>query len=476
MCARARASKRYVRGAHRATVPLLALLFAASFRATTTCPVAAVTTDFRFSDFGFFFRCPSPVFQVSGLFPRSTTSDYCCCPHTYRFSILYARTCITCQGTYLKDTTTWSDMQYEAEDTVSEIKYYYPKKMFLEKAEMEADQIDTAEKNVSIQNHSPTNHLGVSTKCLKETILQCRNAFKDDPKKPNTEASEFLQRTFGDVTKNNNLDTEENMNLCVQTAQDQKTEPYYRSGYKKFTLRRNEEDSNDSNVIETPTVIEQLPVNLIEQIEVNEPRGRINRACKGVRYQQFMNDTLSKRQNKKMGPKKLANADDTVAKRRKGKKCNIKEENNQAPEINSLPIQSRRETRNSAKAAALRKLKENTDEIIEDNKRKLISDDITKELDSTSIMVVPKKRFRTNENDNKCETAEEPKRLPSPISSEASSSRLSSPESSTSSSSTHVHYKKRVSRTFAESQNPTSSDSNVNLQTLADVALRGIPF
>ncbi|CAI6351201.1 unnamed protein product [Macrosiphum euphorbiae] len=385
---------------------------------------------------------------------------------------------LTCQGTYLKDSTTWSDMQYEAEDTVSEIKYYYPKKMFLEKAEMEADQIDTAEKNVSIQNHS-TNHLGVSTKCLKETILQCRNAFKDDPKKPNTEASEFLQRTFGDVTKNNNLDTEENMNLCVQTAQDQKTEPYYRSGYKKFTLRRNEEDSNDSNVIETPTVIEQLPVNLIEQIEVNEPRGRINRACKGVRYQQFMNDTLSKRQNKKMGPKKSASTDDTVAKRRKGKKCNIKEENNQAPEINSLPIQSRRETRNSAKAAALRKLKENTDEIIEDNKRKLISDDITKELDSTSIMVVPKKRFRTNENDNKCETAEEPKRLPSPISSEASSSRLSSPESSTSSSSTHVHYKKRASRTFAESQsntNPSSSDSNVNLQTLADVALRGIPF
>ncbi|XP_022168419.1 uncharacterized protein LOC111032416 isoform X1 [Myzus persicae] len=386
---------------------------------------------------------------------------------------------LTCQETYLKDTTTWSDMQYEAEDTVSEIKYYYPKKRFLEKAEMEADQIDTAERNLSSQNHSPTNHLGVSTKCLKETILQCRNAFKDDPKKPNTEASEFLQRTFGDVTKNNNLDTEENMNLCVQTAQDQKTEPYYRSGYKKFTLRRNEEDSNDSNVIETPTVIEQLPVNLIEQIEVNEPRGRINRACKGVRYQQFMNDTLSKRQNKKMGPKKLVSTDDTVTKRRKGKKCNIKEENNQAPEISSLPIQSRRETRNSAKAAALRKLKENTDEIIEDNKRKQISDDITKELDSTSIMVVPKKRFRTNENDNKCETAEEPKRLPSPISSEASSSRLSSPESSTSSTSTHVHYKKRVSRTFAESQNntnPTSSDTNVNLQTLADVALRGIPF
>lgn len=91
------------------------------------------------------------------------------------------------------------------------------------------------------------------------------------------------------------------MNLCVQTAQDQKTEPYYRSGYKKFTLRRNEEDSNDSNVIETPIVVEQLPVNISEQpIEVNEPRGKRNRACKGVRYQQFMNDTLSKRQNKKM--------------------------------------------------------------------------------------------------------------------------------------------------------------------------------
>ncbi|XP_027843779.1 uncharacterized protein LOC114124659 isoform X2 [Aphis gossypii] len=383
-----------------------------------------------------------------------------------------------CQGTFIKDTTTWSDMQYEAEDTVSETKYYYPKKRFLEKAEMEADQIDIAERNLSIQNPSPTNHLGVSTKFLKQTILQYRNAFKDDPKKSSTEASEFLQRTFGDVTKNNNIDTEENMNLCVQTAQDQKTEPYYRSGYKKFTLRRNEEDSNDSNVIETPIVVEQLPV-ISEQIEVNEPRGRISRACKGVRYQQFMNDTLSKRQNKKSGPKKLDNAADTVTKRRKGKKSNIKEENNQAPEINSLPIQSRRETRNSAKAAALRKLKENTDEIIEDNKRKLISDDIAKELDSTSIMVVPKKRFRTNDDDIKCETAEEPKRLPSPLFSETSSSRLSSPESSTSSTSAHVHYKKRVSRTFAESQsntNSASSDSNVNLQTLADVALRGIPF
>lgn len=40
------------------------------------------------------------------------------------------------QGTFIKDTTTWSDMQYEAEDTVSEPRYCYPKKMFLEKAEM----------------------------------------------------------------------------------------------------------------------------------------------------------------------------------------------------------------------------------------------------------------------------------------------------------------------------------------------------
>lgn len=94
-------------------------------------------------------------------------------------------------------------------------------------------------------------------------------------------------------------------------------------------------------------------------------------------------------------------------------------------------------------------------------------------------MVVPKKRFRTkyvfillvnwlgkflfylilynfSGNDNKCETVVEPKRLSSPISSEASSSRLSSPESSTSNTSTHVHYKKRVSRTFAESQSNTS--------------------
>lgn len=90
------------------------------------------------------------------------------------------------------------------------------------------------------------------------------------------------------------------MNLCVQNAQDHKTEPYYRSGYKKFTLRRIEEDSNDSNVLETTPVIEQLPDNLSEQNEVNELRGKRNRACKGVRYQQFMNATLSKRQNKKM--------------------------------------------------------------------------------------------------------------------------------------------------------------------------------
>lgn len=127
--------------------------------------------------------------------------------------------------------------------------------------------------------------------------MQYRNAIEAESKKPSTNASEFLHRTFGDVAKNNNVDAEKNLNLCVQNAQDQKTEPYYRSGYKKFTLRRIEENSNDSNVIETSTVIEQLPDNLHE---INEPRGKRNRACKGVRYQQFMNDTLSKRQNKKM--------------------------------------------------------------------------------------------------------------------------------------------------------------------------------
>lgn len=57
--------------------------------------------------------------------------------------------------------------------------------------------------------------------------------------------------------------------------------------------------------------------------------------------------------------------------KRKGKKCNLKEENNQATEVNSLPIQSRRETRNSTKAA-LNKQKENPGETIENNKRKLM--------------------------------------------------------------------------------------------------------
>ncbi|VVC32044.1 Hypothetical protein CINCED_3A007716 [Cinara cedri] len=392
---------------------------------------------------------------------------------------------LTYKGTYLKDTSSWSDMQYEAEDTVCETKYYPPKKRFLEKAEMEADQTEcTVESSLPTRIRSPNDndYLSVSTKCLKETILQCRNAIEADSTRPNTKASEFLHRTFGDVAKNNNVDAEKNMNLCVQNAQDQKTEPYYRSGYKKFTLRRIEEDSNDSNVIETPPVIEQVPETISEQIEVsevNESRGKRNRACKGVRYQQFMNDTLSKRQNKKLGPKKLLSTTETVAKRRKGKKCDIKEEMNQVTEINSLPNQSRRETRNSAKAAALLKQKESSDEMVEDNKRKFVPD-VSKDLNSTSIMVLPKKRFRTNENDNQCKTSEEPKRLPSPLSSETSSSRLSSPESSSSNSSTHVHYKKRVSRTFAESQigllSSTLSNTDVNLQTLADVALRGIPF
>lgn len=60
--------------------------------------------------------------------------------------------------------------------------------------------------------------------------------------------------------------------------------------------------------------------------------------------------------------------------------------------------------------------------------------------------------YYCSENDNNCKASEEPKRLSSPVSSEISSSRLSSPESSSCSSFTHVHYKKRVSRTFAESQ------------------------
>lgn len=89
--------------------------------------------------------------------------------------------------------------------------------------------------------------------------------------------------------------------------------------------------------------------------------------------------------------------------------------------IKSISIQSRRETRNSAKAAAMRKKKENTCTIVEDNKQKLMyvpylflhcyellliyltklfsekfsTEDISKDTDSTSIMVLPKKRFRT---------------------------------------------------------------------------------
>lgn len=62
-----------------------------------------------------------------------------------------------------------------------------------------------------------------------------------------------------------------------------------------------------------------------------------------------------------------------------------------------------------------------------------------------------------SENDNKCEISVEPKRLSSPTSSEINS-RVSSPESSNGSTSTHVHYKKRVSRTFAESQNRLISE------------------
>lgn len=69
------------------------------------------------------------------------------------------------------------------------------------------------------------------------------------------------------------------------------------------------------------------------------------------------------------GPKKLLNTTSTAVKPKKGKKCQIKEENSHAIEINSLPTQSRRETRNSIKAAALHK-HENSDKIIEDNKRK----------------------------------------------------------------------------------------------------------
>lgn len=73
------------------------------------------------------------------------------------------------------------------------------------------------------------------------------------------------------------------------------------------------------------------------------------------------------------GPKKLLTTTELVTKRPKGKKCHVKEEHNQAAEINLLPTQSRRETRNSVKAAAaFQKQKENSDEIIKNNKRQLM--------------------------------------------------------------------------------------------------------
>lgn len=73
------------------------------------------------------------------------------------------------------------------------------------------------------------------------------------------------------------------------------------------------------------------------------------------------------------GPKKLLTGTELVTKRPKGKKCHVKEENNQAAEINVLPTQSRRETRNSVKAAAaFQKQKENSDEIIKNSKRQLM--------------------------------------------------------------------------------------------------------
>lgn len=51
----------------------------------------------------------------------------------------------------------------------------------------------------------------------------------------------------------------------------------------------------------------------------------------------------------------------------------MKEDDNQITEINVLPVQSRRETRNSTKVAALCKQKEvSPDEITENNKRKLL--------------------------------------------------------------------------------------------------------
>lgn len=72
-------------------------------------------------------------------------------------------------------------------------------------------------------------------------------------------------------------------------------------------------------------------------------------------------------------PKKLLITAGTVAKRSKGKKCHLLEGNHQGTEVNALLPQSRRETRNSAKAAALQKQKEESpEEIIKDNKRKLM--------------------------------------------------------------------------------------------------------
>lgn len=50
----------------------------------------------------------------------------------------------------------------------------------------------------------------------------------------------------------------------------------------------------------------------------------------------------------------------------------MKDENNQANDLSALATQTRRETRNSAKAAAMRKQKENSNEIADDNKRKLM--------------------------------------------------------------------------------------------------------
>ncbi|XP_050539485.1 uncharacterized protein LOC126904476 [Daktulosphaira vitifoliae] len=387
---------------------------------------------------------------------------------------------LTCKKTYLKDTSLWSDMQYDIEDTIDESKYFPPKKRFLEKAEMEADSGEINESNNSkrIMVMDP-DYLGVSTKCLKETILQYRNAIEAESNRSNTKATEFLFRTFGSVIKNNNLDTEKNKNLSNKDTHNSKAESYYRSGFKKFTLRRIEEDSNDSNSTThlEPAQIEQAPEKLIE-----EPRGKKSRACKGVRYQQFMNDTLSKRQNKKMGPKNLPTLG-TITQRRKGRKKHLKEANDKQESILcvTLPAQSRRETRNSIKAATA--LQKKTDESNDNNTKIEIeetSKDETIDVTSNSIQVIPKKRFRTEDYNCKEIIINETKRLSSPVSSDSNSSRLSSPESNCSNNSTLVHYKKRVSRTFVESQNDTMNcflpDPNVNLQTLADVALRSIPF